>query len=416
MTETKQHKSPQELGEAVGRKIDELFGGLFGDEPDEKPAATDSVSAGPQPQREAVSPPQPAQPASPPRTAPTATKPQQQAPDALLENIEALVLNLEWEMNEQTIRELTRIFRDLGRHLPAQTNVRQIYDMNRRVLARFGTPGATPHPLMVRLFQDSVTVFKEFVRSRAKAPVDQVVFGAISNNYKRIMTTPLAAPHTDATQETEDAGYDQLIKNLGSTLSSFEDLGQRLGKLVGFLRQGGDMPKEEVARRIATLEGMFTERVGRLSSVHGTLSKLDPSAVPGDSGGVTAAQEIEAGPDGVLMVSWYRIPLAIPSSLISALYPLPKAQAQQMAARSTITLANRELKRLPLRKPKSAAQKPPPVPVWLVHMKLLGKDFFLLAERALGYRRSPSGFDLNTQAKMKIGSTSYMLLNENTFR
>ena len=31
MGDVKKHKSPDELGEAVGQKIDELFGGLFED-------------------------------------------------------------------------------------------------------------------------------------------------------------------------------------------------------------------------------------------------------------------------------------------------------------------------------------------------------------------------------------------------
>ncbi len=203
------YKSPEELGEAVGKKIEELFGGLFADEspqeqkvpeqaapppspvppppvPKAKPAPaavpTPDPVPKPKPAREPVRAPVPPAPSqkpsaaqrqpdrtapkpapAPTAVAPLATSPQKKGPSAfddIIEQIEVIVLNLEWEVNPESIRELSQKFKELDRIFSAEGPGRNILAMNMRVLPRFDRPDSVPHPALLKLLQDSVAALK----------------------------------------------------------------------------------------------------------------------------------------------------------------------------------------------------------------------------------------------------------------
>ena len=427
MAEEKKHKSPEELGEAVGQKIDALFGNIFGDDSpaDEAPASSAQSSAPAPPAEEAapVHAPEPADVPSPPQP-PPAPPPQPAAPahradagqDAAgkslaesLDRIEALVLSLEWEMKPDTVRELSQRFKDMERFFPAEGQAHTILNMNRRVLKRFTAPDVAPHPRLVRLLQDTISAVKQVHASGGKPPGDGLLT-RISESYKEIVAATEAAekkpPVSVAKKELQN--YASVVSGLGGTVHSLEELSQRLGRMLAVLRQGGEMSREEIARRLGTLESLLSERVGQLASFHGQLTLIKS---PQDGATIQSpGGDVSPGPDGLLMLVCEGFHVAVPSSSVTALYPLPKQKGAALVGKAAINLGNRLIRRFPLSAPKSS-QDAPRVPSWLIHLSIGKRDFFLLAEKALGYRRTPKGSDVDKQKRIKIGGTTFFLVS-----
>ncbi len=439
MAEEKKYKSPEELGEAVGQKIDALFGNIFGDDSpaEEAPAASAEPSAAPAPPLPAeevapvyapspidepkppAPPPKPAPPRAPAQPAPARTSGGDPGVKSLaesLDRIEALVLSLEWEMKPDTVRELLLRFKDMERFFPGEGQARTILNMNRRVLKRFAGPDIAPHPRLVRLLQDSISAVKQVHASGGKPPVDGLLT-RISESYKEIIAaTEAAEPKPPApVAKKEVQNYATVVSGLGGTVHSLEELSQRLGRMLAVLRQGGEMSREEIARRLGTLESLLSERVGQLASYHGQLTLIKPP-LDGTTLQQVGTEEPSGGPDGLLMVVCDGINVAIPSSVITALYPLPKKKGLALVGKNAINLGNRLIRRFPLSAPQRASQDPQPAPSWLIHLAIIKRDFFLLAEKASGYRRSPKGSDLSRQTRIKIGGISYFVVSEAILR
>jgi hypothetical protein len=116
-----------------------------------------------------------------------------------------------------------------------------------------------------------------------------------------------------------------------------------------------------------------------------------------------------------MMAIWSDTPVAIASSVLAAAYPLSKQQAEQFRNKPTLTLGSEVLQKLPL-KPPAEQRAAAAIPAWLFHLKIKGKDFFLLADRSLGFRRVPKGFDMTRGSRIKIGPTSYTVLSQFSLR
>ncbi len=423
MADEKKPKSPEELGEAVGRKIEALFGGLFDDSAEEKPdsqatgeSAERAGAAATGPQARPSTPPPPQSVEAPrgterrravePKPSPEKEPVMTDGLDRLLDQIEALILNLEWEAKQETVLELTRKFREADRYFPKGNQGKNLIHMNHRVLHRHGSLGASPHPMLVKLLQESVAVLKQLSSSGVATPPDQSAVTSISSTYNQIISS-LQAREEAPEAPRQAADFGTLMSNMGGAVHSLEEVGQRLARIRAVLRKGGDMPEEEIVRRLGTLEAMLSERVSKLLTLHRDLARI------GRPEGV--GQE-ESAFDGLLMVEWYGLPLAIPSSMLAAIYPLGKSQAEQFMRKSTIVIANRQIPRLPLKKPRSAQSVGNRPASWLIHLSLGKKDFFLLADRATGYRRLSKRADLAREGRIKIGNTTYSVLSPAFFR
>ena len=443
MADQKRHKTPEELGEAVGQKIEELFGGMFADEAPQDsgpPAETmQSERGGPMPRQRPSAPAvQPGPPvekpkaaARPPKRAPLPpAQAKRQAPeeprrkaggafDDIVEQMEILVLNLEWEVSPESVNGLIKKFKELERFFPGAGQARTILAMNRRGLQRFASPEAVPHPSLVKLLQDSLAALKQINSSKGKRPPSDKLIAGLSSSYKEIMASaPVhekAKPESPGVVEDDRRAYLSLVKNVGTAVHSLQEVSQRLARILGVLRQGGEMSSEEITRRLGTLEHLLSERVGQLSSFHKELAKVPVAVGDGRNDG-TVVRNPASSPDGLLMVAWSGISLAIPSSTVAALYPISRAHAQQFADKPTITLGSRSIPRLPLKKPKSSDQAGRVVPTWLVHLSQGEKDYFLLVDKSMGFRVPPKGVDVSKQSRIKIGATSYALLNLANFR
>jgi hypothetical protein len=444
VADQKRHKTPEELGEAVGQKIEELFGGMFADEaPQDSGPPTETVQSGggrPMPRQRPSAPPvQPGPPveepkpaARPPKRAPSppsqAKRPTQPEPrrkaggafDDIVEQMEILVLNLEWEVSPESVNGLIQKFKELERFFPGAGQARTILAMNRRGLQRFASPEAVPHPSLVKLLQDSLAALKQINSSKGKRPPSDKLIAGLSSSYKEIMAaaapvSEIAEPEAPGGVEDDRRAYLSLVKNVGTAVHSLQEVSQRLARILGVLRQGGEMSGEEITRRLGTLEHLLSERVGQLSSFHKELAKVPVSAggVPSDGAG---GRNSASSPDGLLMVAWSGISLAIPSSTVAALYPISRAHAQQFADKPTITLGSRTIPRLPLKKPKGSDRAAQVIPTWLVHLSQGKKNYFLLVDKSMGFRVPPKGVDVSKQSRIKIGATSYALLNLANFR
>ncbi len=446
------YKSPEELGEAVGRKIEELFGGLFADEAPQEQSAQEPAT--PEPVRSSVNPvsaPKPtssAAPASDPRpvrepsgpargpvrpamSAPSAPKPaavkpqparvaprpavgaaiQSKGPNAfdnVMEQVEVIILNLEWEVSPESIRELFQKFKELEQSFTTEGPARNILAMNMRILPRFDRPESVPHPALLKLLQDSVAALKA-LHAAPMRPPNQALISSISNSYKQIMSS-LATMAPSPAQKADVAAsappeYGAVVNKIGGAVRSLEEINQRLARILGVLRQGGDMSVEEITRRLGTLERLLSERLGLLSS-----SQKELSLIP-NPGTTQAANSSDQ--NAVLLFFWEAIPLAVPTSSLAGLYPITRAQAEQFRDKPDIALGNLFLKRLPLKKPSTTESRPA---TWLVHLSRSEKNFFLLADRLIGYRRSPRTVDVENQARLKIGQTVYTLISRSMLR
>jgi len=406
VADEKKYKAPEELGLAVGQKIEELFSGAFGEstaeEPPPAPAAVKAAEPKPVPA-------QPPKPAAPPRRA---------SPfDEVMDRVEALILNLEWEAKADTIREAALRFRELERFFPQDEQARTVVGMNFRVLRRHEAPDMSPHPRLVKLLQDSAQALRA-MHTHGKGGADRTLVSTIVKTYNQIAADAKAPPPTPPAPQlvqappAQGAGYAAVVGQVGSTVTSLEEVGQRLGRIVARLKQGGQLTEEEITRRLGTLETLLSERVSRLASLQREMVRLGPP------GGRPEPQRPVAagGPDGLLMIDWGGVGLAIPSSFVTGLYPLPKPQAEQFLTKTTIVLGNRQVPRLPLKKPQNAPIRSGILPSWLIHLASGGKEYFLLGDRALGFRRSPKGVDLAKETRIKIGNASYLVLNQAAFR
>lgn len=448
MVDQKQHKTPEELGEAVGKKIEELFGGMFGDDMPPEPKTPPAAVAGGHgvgPAQAAVPPvaeppraePQRAparRPPAPPQAGRQPAGPQMRRPEApqvpgrpaaprrpeaadafegIIEQIEILILNLEWEVSPQSVSDLAEKFRSLEAFFPGEGQARTVLAMNRRGLLRFTNRDSVPHPALIKLLQDSVGVLKLIRSSQGKRPAGEALIAGLTQSYKEIMGASVPSG-AKASSEAGVSGeqkrqYGTVVNNIGGAVHSLEELNRRLGRILGVLRQGGDMSADEVTRRLGTLEHLLSEHVGQLSSCHKELIHAVPS-----NGDASSSAERKA-PDGLIIVIWSGIHMAIPSSVVAALYPLTKAQSEQFMGKQTVSLGARQLHTLPLKKPQTAA-KSTVLPTWLIHLTGKGGDYFLLADRSLGFRRTPEGIDIYRQAKIKMGPTSYAVLNHSALR
>ncbi len=446
MADQNRHKTPEELGEAVGKKIEELFGGMFEDEaPQGAESQSDSVrneageiAAQQEPSGAALRTRSledkkrpPALPSIPaPKPTGTRMPPDRPAPplpkqkaggsfDDIVEQMEILILNLEWEVSPESVEGLIRNFKELEACFPGTGQARTILAMNRRGLRRFASPGAVPHPSLIKLLQDSLAALKQINSSRGKRPPSDALIAGLSASYREIMAaTPVTEhPRSVKPERTDDDRrvYMTLIKNVGTAIHSIEELSQRLARILGVLRQGGEMSSEEITRRLGTLEHLLSERVGQLSSFHKELAKA-PVGVDNGRNTDAGRQTTKTLPDGLLMVTWGGINLAIPSSTVAALYPLSKAQAMQFQEKQSITIGSRSIPRLPLKKPKTADKAGSPPPTWLLHLSQAEKDYFLLVDRSLGFRVAPKGINIAQQTRIKIGTTPFALLNLASFR
>jgi len=405
VAEDKKYKSPEELGLAVGQKIEELFSGAFGESTLEEPPPAAPAAKAPEPKP---------MPAPPPKPVPKPTLPPRRATpfDDLMDRIEALILNLEWEAKVETIREAAQRFRELERFFPQDEQARAVVGMNYRVLKRYEAPDLPPHPQLVKLLQDSAQAVRA-MHAHGKGGADRSLVSAIVKTYNQIAAASKAAAAPTPAPKAPEIGYSAVVGQVGSTVTSLEEVGQRLARIVARLKQGDQLTEEEITRRLGTLETLLSERISRLASLQREMVSLAPT---GDGSPQPQPAVRTAGPDGLLMIDWGGVGLAIPSSFVAGLYPLPKAQAQQFLSKPAIMLGNRQVLRLPLKKPQNAPQKVGILPSWLIHLSSGGKDFFLLGDRALGFRRSPKGVDLAKETRIKIGNASYLVLNQAAFR
>jgi hypothetical protein len=444
------YKTPEELGEAVGMKIEELFSTIVADlppdEPKPQPPAREQTKSAPAAPAAPVAPPAPPRSAAVEQRPRVAQAPRQTKPPAkpqpgaagvspsvpnapakvggsceeLLERIEILVLNLEWEVSPVSVREIFQRFTELERFFSADQSARNILAMNRRVLPQFKGADAVPHRSLLRLLQSSVTALRSIYLSQGRKRPAEELMAAITKSYKEIAASAPPAlavpgPAARATEQDSRQQYVSLVENLGGSVRSLDEVNRRLGKILGVLRQGGGMSGEEISRRLGTLEHLIAERVEQLSFFHQELAHIGLPA--GAQAGLTpASQEGKGGPDGLFMLMWGGASLAVPSSVVAAFYPLTRAQAEQFQDRPSIAIGGRNIQRLPLKKPQAASVEAARLPTWLVHLSANQKDFFFLADRLLGYRKTPKGVDIAGQTRIKIGPTGYTLINQTIFR
>jgi len=442
------HKTPEELGEAVGKKIEELFGGMFADEespqPKEQlkavadapvspkppsapqpasepdsPAMPKPASAPPKPQ--VAAPPPAAKRVSPPKPPPVEVQARppvspQKEPDGfdqIMERIEILILNLEWEVSPESVKEISDKLGLLEPLLPAGGPARTIISMNLRVLPRFNTPDAIPHRSLLKLLQDSVSALKLVHSSHGKQAPGQTLISAITNSYKEIVSSTTTGETSVVTtalvsKETQTP-YASLVHDIGTVAHSLEEISQRLARILGVLRQGGNMSPEEITRRLGTLEHLFSERVGQLSSCHKEMTELQ---LPAE--GLAEISSSSSEKSGLLLMNWAGMYLAIPFSMISEVYRLSKTQAGTFVNAAAIRMGDDVILRLPLKKPDNATIG---IPEWMVRFSSGGRrEFFILPDRLLGYRLAPQGVNVGKQARIKIGSISYAVINQAVLR
>ena len=448
MAEEPKHKTPTELGEAVGRKIEELFGDFLGEnsiaEPDHalqtpapsptgnhalpaKPSlSTGMPTAGSQSSASGIAGPtrtvlKSSQNANKPAGAPAPGYPQggKVSFDKIVERIEVLILNVEWEVSPEASAELVERLRALGNYFPGDERARTILAMNNRVLRRFSGFDVTPHPLMVKLLEDSLAVLKSMRLSPEKSSQTEAAMPVLSDIYKKIMASPLpdvsivdGAPGTG--EKASIVESESILNRVSITIQSLEEVTRRLSRIGGALTQGAAISGPETARRLGTLEHLVSQQVGQLSLLHRELARVGPT--DGPQGKSTGSLGSGGRPDGLLMVLWAGAPLAISSSIVAALYPLTRTQAEQFKDKQSINLGSRVLHKLPVKRPPENKQQAPMLPSWLVHLNWRQKDHFLLVDRSLGFRRAPDGTDISAQTRIKFGPVSYSILSESTLR
>jgi hypothetical protein len=419
LAEEEKFKTPEELGRAVGEKIEALFGGIF-DEPAPKPPTTpQDVAAARSPAvTQTIKPPTKPQPArtpapgaAPTPKAPTTVTPKvPPAPSSittLLDRIEAVALNLEWESKSSGARELEQRFRDIARFLPKEGPARNIAGMNYRVLQLYGRPGSSPHPMLGKFLQDSCAALRQISDPQGGRIPDRELMTGIVDAYHKIMREAAQTSGHVAVPEKPVEGPTPEAADIGTAIASLEDVKRRLGRLAAAAakREGG-LSSADALSALKALEKAFGGQLERLSSLlaqgSGTVQSVQK---PSTDGRVH---------EGFILLDCHKSPIAAPASFVAAMYPLDKSQAEQFASKSAINLGNRRVPRLPLKRPKEG--EPRILPNWLIHLVSGEKEYFLLAERCHGYRRAPQGFDPSKDTKVKFGSVTYYLLTGAVFR
>ncbi len=428
------YKTPDELGAAVGKKIDELFGGFFADDQPESEIAPQKPSAKAQAPSQSVKPASPRPPVESSVTAaakpvlakakPPLHEPQTSGPGesstfrAITDKIEALFLTLDWEVTSDLINELGSHFRELDKFLPTAGPAKTIVNMNLRVLPKLAGPDSTPHPAWIKLLQDSVTALDQIYESGGKQPA-QALITSITSNYREI-SAALAASSINAkttravqapaygdptdTQTTEIATDFQPIDPYGievgieTAVRSIEEVGRRLSRILGVLRQGGTMSPDEISRRLGVLEQLLIERLEKLSALSKELVRRQ------SVGALTETAETALG-----LFVWHGLMVAVPMSMLEAVIELTDAQSKQFSKKFSLLIGGKQIPRLPLKKPKNTKNI---APTCLIHLSGAGKEFFLLTNRFLGIRRAPQGADLQRETRLKIGPTTYTLINQ----
>jgi hypothetical protein len=426
VAEEKKFETAEELGAAVGEKIDELFGGAM-DETPPKPAhsqaetGTHPAESSPEkrkaPDEEIVPTRAPHSTDEPDSVVPRSLhspdeKKHAQSEEELLDRLEALALNLEWEYGSETVREMALRFKELEGYLPQEGPARTLITINRRVLRRFSRPEVSPHPKLATLLQESNSAMRRLCAPGGQGQLARESVSSIVKTYNEIMGSAKQADVPEAGEtgpDRQDVGA--LISNMSGAVNSLAEVGKRLARIRAALNQGGEISEDETARKLERLERLFDDRIGHLSSLHKKLSRLAPFETTARSSPEKRSGGGPPGSDGFLMIEWNGQPIAVPSSLIMALHPLTSSQAQQLRGKNSVVLAKRSIPRVPLSEPKGAAQDRKILPSWLIHFSIGDREFFILADRALGYRRVPEGTDLSRQRRMKIGKTVYSILN-----
>jgi len=396
VADDKRNQSPEELGEAVGQKIEELFGGIF---PDDVP--------GPATKPKAVTAPVPPSPVIQP-AAKAGEVGRNQSSEHLMDRIEALVLQLDWETSIDTVKDLVRLFKELDRQASGDGPVKFLLNMNTQLLQRLASSGVVPHPSFLNFLQDGITVLRQATDSENPQLPERAQLAEFKGRFREIMAA--AEQRIPRAEGGAPQEYDLVLNDVGGSVRSLEEISQRLARILAVFRQGGNMSGEEITRRLGTLEKLLAEDVATLSSLHGRLSGMQPGVVSGNS--AAAAQESRS--EGLQLVSWGGAPMAIPLSDIGALYALTKEQALPLLEKQTINIGSRPLHRLPLKRPQNSSAAVSPG--LLVHLTWGKKDYFILADRTLGYRRAPEGTDVSQQRRIKIGPITYALLTPAVFR
>lgn len=431
MAEEKKFETAEELGEAVGEKIDRLFGGSMDEEPGGGPArpdaqavtqpgdSTTATTSALDEEREPTqlhSPHSTDEPDTAVSRSPHRAEKKKQAlsREELLDRLEALVLKLEWEASVEEIREIAHRFKDMERYLPQEGPARTLITINRRALRRFSRPEVSPHPRLVKLLQESTSAMRQLCATGGRERLTEGLVSSIVKTYNEIMESqkPSDLPAEEG-PEIQDIGA--VISHMSGAVNSLAEVGHRLARIRADVSQSGEISEEEMTGKLERLERLFADRIGQVSSLHRKLSRLAPLEIAGRSAPQKASDQGESGPDGFLMIEWNGLPVVVPSSLVMALHPLTSSQARQLEGKKSVVLSKRSVPRAPLRLPKEEGQGEKSLPSWLIHFSMGEKEFFILADRALGYRRVPEGTDLSRQRRIKIGKTVYSILNRAAF-
>jgi hypothetical protein len=332
-----------------------------------------------------------------------------------MERIEILILSLEWEVSPESVREISEKLGLLEPLLPSEGPARTIVAMNLRVLTRFNSPDAVPHRSLLKLLQDSVSALKLIHTSQGKQVPGQSLVSSITNSYKEIMASTVAAEGVPSAVPSAPGQaqppFAALVNNVGSAVHSLEEINQRLARILGVLRQGGNMSAEEMTRRLGTLEHLLSERVGQLSSYHKELTEVRPPAAEG----LAEASPLAGEDRGLLLMKWAGMHLALQFRLVCAIYRLSEEQAQGFVHAPAIRMGKSLILRLPLKGASGAAAATPSE--WLVHLSPGGqREYFILPDKLLGFRLAPKGVNVSTQPKIKIRSVSYTVLNQSVLR
>ncbi|MEJ2719422.1 MAG: hypothetical protein P8182_20215, partial [Deltaproteobacteria bacterium] len=330
MAEEKKFETAEELGEAVGEKIDKLFGGSTSEAPDQGAVRPDTQTVTQPTDLTAQTRSAPEEGGEPAQPSSLRSKEQ------LLDRLEALALKLEWEASIDTIREMGRRFKEMERYLPQDGPAPSLITMNRRVLRRFGRPDVSPHPKLVKLLQDSTSAMRQLGATGDREQLADGLISSIVKTYNEIMGFPKPADvPADAEKGPEMQDVGALISHMSGAVNSLAEVGQRLAKIRADVTQGGEMSEEEMAGKLKRLERLFADRIGQLSSLHRKLSRLAPLDTTTPSAPQKRLDQGEPSPDGLLMIEWNGHPVAEPSSLIVALYPLTRSQAQQLKGKTS---------------------------------------------------------------------------------
>src|SRR5208283_1937692 len=144
--------------------------------------------------------------------------------DKIVERIEVLILSVEWEVSAEASSELIEQFRNLSQHFPSNERARTVLAMNSRVLRRFSGSEVSPHPLFVKLLEDSLAVLKLMHVSPGDKNAEKAL-AVLNDIYKKIMASPLPEPAVDEDkagtgQRSSAVEHDAILKKVGTTIQS----------------------------------------------------------------------------------------------------------------------------------------------------------------------------------------------------